>query len=362
VDLRAQFRALRGEIMPAIEAALEQMQLMLGPNTRAFEAEFAAYCGVRHAFAVSNGTDALHLALRACDIGPGDEVITVPNTFVATVEAIVLAGAQPVLVDVDPDTGNMDPARIEEAITPRTRALMPVHLYGQPADMDGIRVIAQRHNLRVIEDACQAHGAEFRGQRAGSLGDIACFSFYYSKNLGAYGEGGAVVTDDPELAERVRLLRDHGSPRKYEHTTFGFNARPDELQSVVLRVKLNHLDAWNERRRAIAARYTDGLVGLPLQTPRVPEHTSPVFHIYAVLTPRRDDLLSWLHERGIGAAIHYPIAVHKQPAYTDLARGNLAVAERWTRETLSLPIYAELSDDDTEYVIEAVRTFFVGTQ
>jgi dTDP-4-amino-4,6-dideoxygalactose transaminase len=358
VDLRAQLEPLREELLCEIGQVLDSMELLLGPNTRSFEDEFAAYCGVRHGIAVSNGTDALHLALRAAGIGPGDEVVTVPNTFAATVEAIELAGARASLVDIDPATGNLDPARLQSALTPNTRAIIPVHLHGHPADSDGIRAVAGERGLRVIEDACQAHGARYKDRPVGSLGDLACYSFYYSKNLGAYGEGGAVVTDDPDLAERVRLLRSHGSPEKYVHTSFGVNARPDEIQSAILRVKLRHLDEWNERRRRIAARYSSALAHV-VETPTPAAWATPVFHIYAIRTPNRDRLLDTLRQRGIGAAVHYPIPIHHQPAYRHvrLDPGGLEHAERWCRETLSLPIYPELTDDDVDYVIDAVYQF-----
>jgi dTDP-4-amino-4,6-dideoxygalactose transaminase len=360
VDLRAQYRTIREEVLSEVEQTFEGMQLILGPKLSAFETAFASFCGARHAIGVKNGTDALHVAIRACGIGPGDEVITVGNTFVATAVAVELAGATPVLVDPDPSIGNLDPSKVEAAITPRTRALLPVHLYGHPADMDPLVDIAQRHHLRVIEDACQAHGAEYRGRRAGTLGDIACFSFYPGKNLGAYGEGGAVVTDDDELAERMRLIRNVGSREKYHHTTFGFNARLDELQAAILQVKLGHLDDWNERRRALAEQYTAELRDLPLETPIVADWATPVFHLYQVRTNRRDALLEWLKERGIGAQIHYPIPIHLQEGFRHLAPKDwdLPVAERWARETVSLPIYPELSADDQAYVIAAVRAFF----
>lgn len=362
VDLRAQYQALRDELLPEIEAVLEGMQLLLGPNTRAFERDFAAYCGANHALTVSNGTDALHVALRACGIGGGDEVITVANTFVATVEAIEMSGARAVLVDIDPRTGTLDPDQVEAAISPRTRAVLPVHLYGHPADLDPLLEIARRHNLRLIEDTAQAHGAEYRGRRLGGIGDIGCFSFYYSKNLGAYGEGGGVVTSDSDLAERMRLLRDHGSPEKYRHSTFGFNARGDELQSAVLKVKLRYLDGWNARRRELAAFYTDGLADLDLRPPFTADWATPVFHLYAIHTPRRDALLDHLRSRGIGAGIHYPIPIHQQEGYRHviIGPGGLANAERWAAETLSLPIYPELSDDDAGYVVETVREFFAS--
>lgn len=360
VDLRAQYRQIREEIRASIDGVLEGMELVLGPATQRFEQEFAAYCGTRHGMTVGNGTDALHLALRACGVSPGDEVITVSNTFVATVEAIELTGAQAVLVDIDPRIGTMDAGKVEVAIGPRTRAIVPVHLYGHPVDMTPILEIAARYQLRVVEDACQAHGAEYRGQRVGSLGDLGCFSFYCSKNLGAFGEGGAAITNDDGLAERVRLLRNHGSPEKYLHTTFGLNARLDEIQAAILQVKLQYLDRWNERRRQLAVQYSAGLNGLDLEVPVTADWARPVFHLYAVRTSRRDDLLEWLRARGIGAAVHYPIPIHRQPGYGHVRQGpgSLAVAERWARETLSLPLYPEMTEDDIEYVVAAVRTFF----
>jgi dTDP-4-amino-4,6-dideoxygalactose transaminase len=360
--LRAQYQTLRDELLPEIDALLSDSEIVLGPRTRSFEDEFAAYCGVQHCVALDNGTSALHLALRACEIGQGDEVITVPNTFVATVEAIQLAGAQAVLVDVDPRIGNLDPARLEEAITPMTRAVLPVHLHGHPAEMNPIVDLARRYGLRVIEDACQAHGAEYQGRRVGSLADIACFSFYCSKNLGAFGEAGAVVTDDAELADRVRLLRNHSSSEKYRHSNFGLNGRPDELQCSVLRLKLPYLDAWNERRMQLAQRYTAALAGLDLELPSMADWARPVFHIYAMRTPHRDELLTWLRARGVQAAIHYPVPIHFQPAYGHLktAHSGLQTAERWCRETLSLPMYPELSQDDLEYVADMARDFFAS--
>ena len=358
LDLRAQYAMIKDEIAGAISHVLASGQFALGPEVRAFEEEFAAYCGADFAVGVNSGTSALHLALRAAGIGPGDEVITVAYTFVATIAAILATGARPVLVDIDPASFTIDPGLIEDAITPRTRAIMPVHLYGHPADMDAIREIARRRSLLVIEDAAQAHGAAIRAQRAGSLGNAACFSFYPSKNLGAYGEAGAVTTSDPRLAREVRLLRDWGAERQNEYTRRGFNARMDGLQGAVLRVKLRHLEAWNAARRAIAARYDDLLRGTPVQTPRVrPDVTHP-YHIYAIRAPDRDALLAALNAGGIAARVHYPIPLHRQPAYRDLADRALPQTERCAWEILSLPIYPEMSEAMVAAVAAAVGEFY----
>src|SRR3989440_4102983 len=282
VDLQAQYRTIRSEVTAAIEEVLADMQLFLGPQTQAFEQEFAHYCGCRYGVGLSSGTDALALALRACKIGPGDEVITVANTFIATVEAIAMVGARPVFVDIDPATYTMDWRQLEQALTPRTRAIIPVHLYGHPVEMQPVLEFAHAHRLRVIEDASQAHGATYQGQRVGSLGDIGCFSLYYSKNLGAYGEAGICVTDDPTLAERLRVLRDHGSRVRYEHEVLGVNARMDELQAAVLRVKLRYLDTWNAARQAHASGYTEALEGLVETVPVCRPWATHVYYVYVV--------------------------------------------------------------------------------
>ncbi len=358
VDLRAQFRAVRDEVMQAVEEALESGQLFLGPRTRQFEAEFASYCGTRYAVALGNGTDALHLALRALGIGPGDEVITVAHTFIANVEAIVQVGATPVFVDVSPVTFNMDASQIGRRITPRTRAILPVHLYGRLCDMDTIVSLARRFDLRVIEDASQAQGGvDQHGRTAGSLGDIATFSFYYAKNLGAYGECGAVTTSDPTLDRQVRLLRSHGEETRYQHQTLGFNCRPDELQCAILLVKLRHLDAWNEARRARAAVYDRLLAPLPVQRPELIESGEHVYHQYAIRVANRDQVQSQLAEHGIGTGIHYPIPVHLQPACASFGHteGTLPVSEQVAREVLSLPMYPELSESQQHEVVAALR-------
>ena len=307
VDLRKQYDPLKEDILQRMSTVLDGMHLFLGENVQALEGEFAAFGGASHGIGVGDGTDALHLIIRAMGIGPGDEVITVANTFVATVEAIVLAGATPVFVDIDPQTHLMDVQQVADAVTARTRAILPVHLYGQPVDMAPVQEIAQAHGLKIIEDACQAHGAEYRGQRTGRLGDAAAFSFYYSKNLGAYGEGGMVVTSDDDLAERIRMLRDHGSKERYYHDLVGCNSRLDELQAAVLRAKLPHLSAWNalrsEHARAYSALLAESSAVLPTERPDV-RH---VYHLYAIRVPQRDALRARLQERGVGTGIHYPV-------------------------------------------------------
>jgi dTDP-4-amino-4,6-dideoxygalactose transaminase len=357
VDLPIQFRSLRSELMAAIEGVLESGQLFLGPNTRAFEQEFAQYCGSEFAVGLGNGTDALHLAFRAAGIGPGDEVITVSHTFIATIEAIAQVGARPVLVDVDPRTFTIDVEQVEARIGPRTRAIAPVHLYGRLCAMDDLRSIAQRHRLLLIEDASQAQGArDARGRRAGSLGDLATFSFYYAKNLGAYGEAGAVTTSNPELDRLMRTYRSHGEDVRYHHAVLGFNCRPDEIQCAVLRTKLPHLDKWNALRRQHAARYDALLADLPVERPELITTGEHVYHQYVIRTAERDRVQASLAERGIGTGVHYPIPVHLQPACADLGygRGALPVTERLAEEILSLPMYPELTEEQIDYVAEGL--------
>jgi len=359
LDLKAQYQALKPELDAAVTAVLAGGWYILGEQVRAFEREFAAYCGVAHGVGVGSGTAALHLALWACSIGPGDEVVTVSHTAVATVAAIRLAGARPVLVDIEPKTYTLDPQRLEEAITDRTRAIIPVHLYGQPADMAPILEVARRRGLRVIEDCAQAHGAMYRGRRVGSFGDLACFSFYPTKNLGAAGDGGMVVTDDEELAERVRLLRQYGWRERYVSEMAGLNSRLDELQAAILRVKLRYLDKWNERRRTLAARYDALLAGSGVVTPAVRDGCQHVYHLYVVRSRQRDRLRAYLKAQGIGTIVHYPLAVHQQPACGDVAigPGGLAETERVAAEVLSLPLYPEMPDEHVERVAAAVRAF-----
>jgi len=362
VDLKRQYSSLREQIIPQIEHVLSGMQLNLGENVQRLEEEFASYIGSRHAVGVGSGTDALVLALKALEIGPGDEVITVAHTFFATAEAILLCGARPVFVDIEPDTYTMDASRVEAAITPRTRAILPVHLYGQPADMDAITALARRHGLFVVEDACQAHGATYRGRRAGTLGDAAAFSFYCSKNLGAYGEAGMLVTDDEAIATRVQMLRNHGGKEKYRHAITGMNSRLDELQAAVLRVKLPHLDEWNVARRGWAAQYDRELGGLeevvaPVTRPGA-EH---VYHLYVLRARDRDGLLDHLKRRGIAAGVHYPVPIHLQEASSDLgySLGSLPQTESAAGEVISLPMFPELTAEEVGYVAQAVRDYYL---
>ena len=357
VDLVAQFNSLRNDVLAAIEQVLSSGDLFLGPQTREFESEYASYCGSRFAIAVGNGTDALHLALRAAGVGPGDEVITVSHTFIATIEAIWLVGAQPVLVDIDPVSFDIDPMCLERAITSRTRAIIPVHLYGRLADMEAILSIARKHGVMVIEDASQAHGAtDAHGRRAGSIGDAGCFSFYYAKNLGAYGEAGAITTSDPEFDRHIRVLRSHGEERRYEHAVMGLNCRPDEIQAAVLRIKLAHLDAWNEQRRQHATRYHELLSDLPIGLPELRWDGSHVYHQYVIRSAERDALRAFLAERGIATGIHYPIPVHLQPACRDLGytKGDLPQTEQAAQEILSLPMYPELTEAQLRTVSSAL--------
>jgi dTDP-4-amino-4,6-dideoxygalactose transaminase len=357
VDLQAQYRSIKPEIDAAVARVLDSSQFILGPEVAAFEREFAAYCGTTDAVAMNSGTSALHLALLAAGVGPGDEVITVPFTFVATVATIVYAGATPILVDVEPRTLTMDPEAFAAAITPRTKAVVPVHLYGQPADMDPILEIARRHNLVVIEDAAQAHGADYRGRRCGSLGDMAAFSFYPGKNLGAYGEGGAVVTSDPALTRTLRMLRDWGAEKKYEHRLKGYNYRMEGLQGAILRVKLRHLDAWTEARRSRAALYDELLDGAGVHLPHVRPDVRHVFHVYTIRTPDRDRYADILRGGGMATGIHYPVPVHLQPAYADLGYGpgRFPESERASHEVLSLPLFPEMRDDQVQTVAAAIR-------
>jgi len=361
VDLREQFQPLKKEIMTEIEGVLDNMELFLGENVFHLEREFADYCGVRFAVGVGSGTDALHLSLRAVGVGRDDEVITVANTFIATAEAIVQTGARPVFVDIDAETYTMDPTKVEAAITERTRAILPVHLYGHPADMDPIMAIARKHGLKVIEDACQAHGAEYKGVKMGTIGDAGAFSFYYSKNLGAYGEGGMVVTKDREIATQAQMLRDHGRNGKYQHTVMATNSRLDEIQSAILRVKLRHLDEWNTMRRALAAEYNSQLFGVEeLVRPTERAYAEHVYHLYVVRTPDRDGLGAWLRRHNIATGVHYPIPIHLQQAWLAVgySGGSLPVTESSSQEILSLPMYPELTVDQVHYISQSVKDYF----
>jgi dTDP-4-amino-4,6-dideoxygalactose transaminase len=359
VDLKAQYQSIKPEINAAIQGVLDSCQFTLGSEVVAFEQEFAAYSGSVHGMGVNTGTSALHMALLAAGVGRGDEVITVPFTFVATVSAIDYTGAKAVLVDIDPVTFTMDPAQLEAAITPRTKAIIPVHLYGQCADMDPILAIAKKHGLTVIEDAAQAHGAEYKGRRAGSMGDMGCFSFYPGKNLGAAGEGGMVVTANPELARTVRMLRDWGAEKKYHHVLKGYNFRMEAIQGAILRVKLRHLEKWTEARRAAARRYDHLLVGAGVGLPKQMAYSRHVYHIYAVRTQQREALQSALNGAGVQTGIHYPFPVHLLPAFADLGyqAGQFPHSEKAAAEVLSLPMFPELTAEQTVAVSTAVHAF-----
>jgi dTDP-4-amino-4,6-dideoxygalactose transaminase len=355
----AQYRSHKAEIDQAIHRVLDRGWYILGEEVHAFEAEFAAYVGVKFAIGVGSGTEALHVALSASDIGSGDEVITVSHTAVATVAAIELANATPVLVDIEPDYYTLDPSRLEAAISPRTRAVIPVHLYGQPADLAPILEIARRHGLRVIEDCAQAHGAMYQGRRVGSWDDIACFSFYPTKNLGALGDGGMVVTDDPALAKKARLMREYGWAERYVSHIRGWNSRLDELQTAVLRVKLRYLDADNAARARLATIYNQLLADTDLVLPIERPGSNHVYHLYVVRTKRRDELRAFLKKQGIRTLVHYPVPVHLQPAYLERLPGgdDLPQTERAAREVLSLPMYPELTEPDVKAVAEAILKF-----
>ena len=357
LDLKGPYLELKEELDEAIARVVSSGWFVGGPEVDAFEAEYAAYCGATHCVGVANGLDALHLALRAMDVGPGDEVIVPSNTYIATWLAVSQCGATPVPVEPDARTCNIDPALIEAAITPATRVILPVHLYGQPADMAAILAIARRHGLRVLEDGAQAHGARYRGQRLGAHGDAVAWSFYPGKNLGAMGDGGAVTTNNAQLADRLRVLRNYGSRVKYVNEVQGTNSRLDPLQAAILRVKLAHLDDWNERRRAIAARYRQGLAGRGLSLPQVPDWAEPVWHLYVVQHPQRDALQQQLQAAGVGTLIHYPIPPHLQQAYAvaGFAQGQFPKAEQMASQCLSLPIGPHLADAQAGAVISAVN-------
>ena len=357
VDLRAQYETIQHEIHAAIEGVLEQMHLFLGPQARAFEEEFAAYCGCKYGVGLSSGTDALILALRACGIGPGDEVITVANTFIATVEAIALVGARPVFVDIDPETYTLHPGHLELALSANSKAIIPVHLYGHPVEMKPVVEFARAHGLFVIEDASQSHGANYCGQRVGSIGDIGCFSLYCSKNLGAYGEAGICVTNNERLAESMRLLRDHGSRVRYQHELLGTNARLDELQAAILRVKLPYLDRWNAARQAHARAYTEQLQGVVEALPIQRSWASHVFYVYVVQVQGRDRFRQGLEREGITTGIHYPLPVHLQPACSayGYTRGMLPETEAAAERIVSLPMYPELTGEQIRMVVEAIK-------
>ena len=366
VDLKAQYATIRDEVRAAIDEVLESMQLTIGPNVKAFDQEFASFIGTRHSVGVGSGTDALQLAIRACGVSAGDEVITVSFTFFATVEAILYANARPILVEVDERTMNIDAAAVAAAITPRTKAIIPVHLYGRTVDMKPLRQIAQDRNITIIEDAAQAHGAvtDDRSTKAGASGRVGCFSFYCSKNLGAYGEAGSITTNDDRLAEELRALREHGQSTRYYHPVVGYNARLDEIQAAILRIKLRRLPEWNTRRRELARTYEKLLAGSGVITPEIPSGERHVFYVYCIRVPngRRDDLRKYLGERGIGTQIHYPVPIHLQQSaeFLGYRKGDLPVTERLAPEVLSIPMYPELTDDQVDRVTTSIREFMKG--
>lgn len=362
LDLAGQYARIREEVDAAIAQVLARGRFILGEQVAAFEVEYARCIGVSHAVGVGSGTDALHVALLACSVGPGHEVITVSHTAVATVAAIELTGARPVFVDIEAAGFTMDAAQVDAAITERTKAIVPVHLYGQPADLDPILGAARRHGLRVVEDCAQAHGAQYRGRHVGSLGDMGCFSFYPTKNLGAYGDGGMVTTNDPALAARVRALREYGWGERYVSLWRGLNTRLDELQAAVLRVKMRYLDEWNASRRKLAARYRECLAGSVVRAPQEMPYGYHVYHLYVVQSRHRDALQAYLQSQGIDTMVHYPVPIHLQPAYADLgyAEGRLPESERVARQVLSLPLYPELTEEEVITVTAAIKRFVSG--
>jgi dTDP-4-amino-4,6-dideoxygalactose transaminase len=360
LDLIAQMRPLRQEIDAAIARTLDNCSFCLGPDVAQFEKEFARYCEAQHCIAFNSGTSALHVALKLLDIGPGDEVITTPATFVATSWAISYVGAKPVYVDTDDATFNLDPKNVERAITPRTKAIMPVHLYGHPVDLDPLMAICRERKLALVEDAAQAHGAKYKGKVIGTFGKVSGFSFYPGKNLGAYGEGGALLTNDPAYAARARALREHGSTQRYYHDEVGFNYRMEGIQGAVLGIKLKHLDTWTRERRRVAHRYNELLADTPLQLPREADYAQSAWHLYVVRHPRRDELKKHLEANHVGCALHYPLPLHLQKCYAYLGHkpGSFPFAEKAARECLSLPIFPELTDAQIHRVVDVIKSFF----
>lgn len=360
MDLPAQIKPLRTELDEAVARVIDNTAFCLGSEVFAFEKEFAEYCGVKHALGINSGTSALHLALKALDIGPGDEVVTTPYTFVATSWAIDYVGAKPVFVDIDDKSFNMDPELTEKAITKNTKAILPVHIYGQPFDVDRFLEIGEKHGIPVIEDAAQAHGAKYKGVRVGGLGVMSCFSFYPGKNLGAFGEGGALLTNDDKLAERVKSLRDHGSKVRYYHDEVGYNYRMEGIQGAVLSVKLKHLESWNKRRREIAAEYDRELAGLPLRLPEIEDFAETVYHLYVIRSDKRDALKAHLDANKIGNGLHYPLPLHLQKAFAHLGyrEADFPVSEKAAKECLSLPIFPEMTEKQINSVIAAIKKFF----
>ncbi len=361
-DLKRQYRNLSSELLPILEEVMAKGQFILGENVELLEKELADYCGTKYAVGVASGTDALLLSLEALGIGEGDEVITTPFTFFATSEVISLLKAKPVFVDIDSKTFNIDPDKIEDAITTKTKAVIPVHLFGQMAEMDDIKYLAEKYDLYIIEDACQAIGAGYKGRRAGSIGDTGCFSFFPTKNLGAFGDGGLITTNDEKLYEKIKLLRVHGSRKKYYHELIGHNSRLDEIQAAILRVKLKYLDNWIERRIEIAKIYSEGLKDLDVTVPEVKPYLRHVYHQYVIRTKLRDELQEYLSNKGIGTAIYYPLPLHLQECYKDLGyrEGDLPEAEKASKEVLALPMWPELTNEEVNYIVESIREFFLN--
>lgn len=355
IDLTREYAEISKEITQAIQRVLKSGWFILGEEVKQFEEEFSKYIGTKYGIGVNSGSDALFLALKALGIGTGDEVITISHTFISTVDSIVRNGAKPVFVDIDPDTYCIDVAKIEERITEKTRAILPVHLYGHPADMEPIMEIAKKYNLWVIEDACQAHGAEYKGKKVGGIGVLGCFSFYPTKNLGAYGDGGIIVTSNEELAEKLKMLRNYGQPQKYYHDFVGINSRLNEIQAAILQVKLKHLDEWNEKRRRVANLYREFLKSSNVIVPVEKEYAKHAYHLYVIRCRERDKLQQYLSERGIETQIHYPIPVHKQKAYLDLVDAQLPITEKICDEILSLPIYPWLNNDEVSSIAEVIK-------
>ncbi|MEM3730864.1 MAG: DegT/DnrJ/EryC1/StrS family aminotransferase [Candidatus Bathyarchaeia archaeon] len=357
IDLKREYAEIKEEINKSVQSVIEKGIFILGEEVKKFEEEFSNYVGVKHGVGVNSGSDALFLALKALGIKKGDEVITASHTFIATVDAITRNGAIPVFVDINPETYCINPEKIEEKITKKTRAILPIHIYGHPADMNPILEIAQTHNLYVIEDACQAHGAEYKGRKAGSMGDVACFSFYPTKNLGAYGDCGIIVTDNDEIATKLRMLRNYGQRQKYHHDFIGINSRLDEIQAAVLRVKLKHLDEWNDKRRENAKLYNELLANTEIVTP-TEKNAKHVYHIYAIRCKKRESLQQHLLKNEIQTLIHYPIPVHRQKAYSNLSsNNNLPVTEKICKEILSLPMFPQLTKKEIEHVVTTIIDF-----
>lgn len=361
LDLKAQYQGIREDVQKAIDHVLESGQYIMGPEVQAFEQEVAEYCGVKHAVGVGNGTDALQIALDAHGVGPGDEVITTPFTFFATAEVISQVGATPVFVDVDPDTYNIDVAQIEQHINEKTKAIIPVHIFGQPANMDEIMSLAEKHDLFVLEDAAQAMGAEYQGKKIGGWGHAATFSFFPTKNLGGYGDGGMIVTNDDELAAKMRILRLHGShPKKYYHNTLGYNSRLDALQAAILRIKLRHLDSWNNGRREKARLYDEKLQGLPVKTPFQAPDRKHIYHLYILQAEERDELMQYLKDHGIATGVYYPLPLHLQEVYQHLGyeEGSIPHAEFAANRTFALPVYPELTEEQIDQIVGVISRFY----